>query len=314
MLSFVVVDVRLPESVDPVDPSRPDNRHDLRRLWTPWRMRYVGAGAAEQGCLFCNRYAASDDIRSLILHRGDRAFTIMNLFPYNTGHLMLVPVAHVASPEDVDGRTLREMADLLPPTLRALRRVLRCDGFNVGFNVGADAGAGVADHLHQHLVPRWEGDANFMPILAATMVLPELIPVTYAKVRAELTRELASTTAVTLATVSHDLVAVLAIRTDDGWRLPVATPLDGEPLWRSAVRAAAELTGDQAEVVGWSGPTRADSGGIGLTLSLQGSASTPSVAPGQIRWIGADELSLLGADRTKAADALASLNGGIEEP
>src|SRR5690606_12213301 len=120
-----------------------------------------------------------------IVHRGESAFLIMNLFPYNTGHLMIVPNEHVASPEAASEAAIQGMAALLPPTLRALRRVLTCDGFNVGFNIGDVAGAGVAGHLHQHIVPRWKGDANFMPILASTMVLPELIPVTYAKVRAE---------------------------------------------------------------------------------------------------------------------------------
>src|SRR5262249_61815597 len=118
--------------------------------------------------------AADDDVRSLILYRGDRVFVIMNLFPYNTGHVMIVPNDHVPSPESADEATLSAIGTLLRPTLRALRRALNADGFNVGVNVGAVAGAGVADHLHQHVVPRWQGDANFMPILASTMVLPEL--------------------------------------------------------------------------------------------------------------------------------------------
>src|SRR5687768_14347984 len=125
------------------------------RLWTPWRMRYVGGGAHEAGCVFCNRLAAADDLPSLIVHRAARAFVILNLFPYNTGHLMLVPNVHVASPEETPAATLADLALILQPTLRALRRALGCHGFNVGFNVGAVAGAGVADHLHQHVVPRW---------------------------------------------------------------------------------------------------------------------------------------------------------------
>ena len=138
-------------------------------------MRYVGGQAGEEGCLFCNRRAGGDDVRALVLHRGERAFVIMNLFPYNTGHLMLVPNGHVASPEAAEPAALTELATLLPPALRALRRVLGCDGFNVGLNVGAVAGAGVADHLHQHVVPRWPGDQNFMPIIGRTKTLPELL-------------------------------------------------------------------------------------------------------------------------------------------
>src|SRR5215218_11088086 len=155
-------------------------------------MRYVAGADHEEGCIFCNRLAEEDDVQSLILHRGEHAFVIMNRYPYNTGHLMIVPNAHVASPEDADPEVMREMAELRAPLLRALRRALSADGFNLGLNVGAPAGAGVADHLHEHVVPRWQGDANFMPILASTMVMPELIPVTYAKLRAELAAERAS--------------------------------------------------------------------------------------------------------------------------
>ena len=160
-----------------------------RRLWTPWRMNYISGGAKESGCIFCNRLHADDDVASLILHRANHAFVIMNLFPYNTGHVMIVPNAHVDSPEALDPASLAEMSSVLPIVLRAIRRVLTCQGFNIGMNVGAIAGAGVAEHLHEHVVPRWQGDANFMPILGSAMVIPELIPVTYAKLRAEIHRE-----------------------------------------------------------------------------------------------------------------------------
>ncbi|MDF2761516.1 MAG: hydrolase, partial [Thermomicrobiales bacterium] len=113
-------------------------------LWTPWRMRYVAGADREEGCIFCNRLAEQDDVQSLILHRGERAFVIMNLYPYNTGHLMIVPNAHIPSPEDADPEVMREMALLRGPVLRALRRALSPDGFNLGLNVGAPAGAGVA--------------------------------------------------------------------------------------------------------------------------------------------------------------------------
>src|SRR5690606_22504301 len=115
-------------------------------------------------------------------------FVIMNLYPYNTGHVMVVPNRHESDLDHLDEDTLTEMATVLPRILKSLRTVLGCDGFNIGLNLGSVAGAGVADHLHQHVVPRWEGDANFMPILAGTMVIPEMIPVTYAKTRAELIR------------------------------------------------------------------------------------------------------------------------------
>jgi ATP adenylyltransferase len=174
----------------------PDEHHSqpTERLWTPWRMSYVGGETKEEGCIFCNRLEHDRDIESLILHRADHSFVIMNLFPYNTGHIMQVPNRHASDPSDLPPEVLAEMATTLPAILRALRRAFACHGFNVGLNIGAIAGAGVEAHLHQHIVPRWQGDANFMPIIASTMTIPELIPVTYAKIRAELTRELIGAT------------------------------------------------------------------------------------------------------------------------
>src|SRR5215204_7503017 len=218
-------------------------------LWTPWRMRYVAGADREEGCIFCNRLAEQDDVQSLILHRGERAFVIMNLYPYNTGHLMIVPNAHVASPEDAEAAALHEMAELRGPVLRAIRRALSPDGFNLGLNVGAPAGAGVADHLHQHVVPRWRGDANFMPILASTMVMPELIPATYAKTRAELERELLGVQHVTAVILSDD-DGVILLR--DG-ALPTASAAEHEPLWRSALDLAMDVAAT-VEFVGWAGP------------------------------------------------------------
>ena len=276
---------------------------DHQRLWTPWRMRYVGGGAAESGCIFCRRLAANDDLRSLILHRGRHAFAIMNLYPYNTGHLMLVPCRHVATPEDADPAALTEIATLLPRILAALRRVLACDGFNVGFNVGAIAGAGVADHLHEHVVPRWEGDANFMPILASTMVLPELIPVTYAKVRAEL----GAPSPVTCVTLTGNHSRVLVSTEGDGWRLPVAAAESGEPLWRAASRVVGSLTGAQASVIGWAGPVHALAPGIALTLELTGESELVLPSAADLAWIPVEEAVADDADGATVASALANL-------
>lgn len=232
-----------------------------QRLWAPWRMGYVAGGRRESGCIFCNRLAENDDVRTLILHRGERAFVIMNLFPYNTGHVMIVPNAHVASPEDADPDMLVEMAALRAPTLRALRRALAPEGFNLGLNVGAVAGAGVADHLHEHVVPRWGGDANFMPILAATTVMPELIPVTYAKLRAELDRELHGTARIASSVLSSDRRRVLV---DAEGRVPEAAASEGEPLWRAALRDIHERGAIDARLAGWAGPSRADLGAPSL--------------------------------------------------
>lgn len=281
----------------------PMRQNDHRRLWAPWRMHYVGAPTVE-GCVFCTRLAGLNDTQSLILHRGGRAFAIMNRYPYNTGHVMLVPNEHVASPEYADVGGLVEVATMLPPTLRALRRVLHCDGFNVGLNIGADAGAGVAEHLHQHVVPRWEGDANFMPILAATMVLPELIPITYAKIRAELARELTGTDRASCVAVPVDAKAVLAVETPDGWRLPVATAGKTEPLWQAACQQVRTMCGRETSVVGWAGPLSSTETRIALTLSVSVPLSVDVLPDQNVRWVLPAETELLGPDAAIASHAL----------
>ena len=273
-------------------------------------MRYIGGGAKEEGCLFCNRLAADDDVQSLILHRGQRAFIMMNLFPYNTGHVMIVPNEHLASPEAADEATLESMGALLRPALRALRRVLNADGFNAGMNVGSVAGAGVADHLHQHLVPRWQGDANFMPILASTMVLPELIPVTYAKLRAELAREcsgLASApTVVTLVVLTEDRSKVLLDVAEDTSSLPMATASPGQALWRAA---GDHLTGQVSGAVlaGWAGPARTTTP---ESTALTYLASQPSSTNGSTRFETVEQARVLlkqESDRHMLSAALANL-------
>jgi len=213
-------------------------------------MRYVAGGEREEGCIFCNRLTGTDDVQSLILHRGETAFVIMNRYPYNTGHVMIVPNMHVSSPEDADPGVMSEMATLRGPVLRAIRRTLSAEGFNLGLNVGAVAGAGVADHLHEHVVPRWLGDANFMPILASTMVIPELIPVTYAKLRAELNRELRIATSVTAILLSEDRDKVLV---EESGELPLVDAREGEPIWRTALHDAFRRGAIGPEIVGWFG-------------------------------------------------------------
>ncbi|MGC4193302.1 MAG: HIT domain-containing protein [Thermomicrobiales bacterium] len=224
---------------------------DRERLWTPWRMRYIASGGEkEDGCIFCNRLAREDDVDSLILHRGERAFVIMNLYPYNSGHIMILPNTHLDDPTALDTATVHEMAELMPACVRALRRVFACQGFNIGYNVGSAAGAGIAEHLHQHIVPRWNGDANFMPVLASTIAMPELIPASYAKIRAEVERELHGTTDATAIVLANDDRSIV---TWNG-RLPTVTAEPDQPIWRAAI---APFRGwmDELEIAGWGGAT-----------------------------------------------------------
>lgn len=156
----------------------------MKRLWTPWRMAYL-KGSKEKGCIFCNKIRASkrSDRKNLVVWRGERAFIVLNLYPYSNGHLMVAPYEHVGDLEALDGETLQEMMLLVAKSIRALRRIMNPQGFNIGANLGRVAGAGVDDHVHLHIVPRWGGDTNFMPVLAETRMIPELLPQTYAKLQ-----------------------------------------------------------------------------------------------------------------------------------
>ena len=157
----------------------------LQRLWTPWRMSYLrgDAGDTDTGCPFCALPARDDDETTWIVHRGAAAYVILNAFPYNPGHLMTVPYRHVSSFEDLTTEELHELAELAQRAVRALQACSGPPAFNIGWNVGGAAGAGIADHLHQHVVPRWVGDTNFMPVIGQTRVLPELLVETYERLR-----------------------------------------------------------------------------------------------------------------------------------
>jgi ATP adenylyltransferase len=145
-------------------------------------MAYVG-GERSPGCIFCDKPAAADDAANLILQRGHALYSLLNLYPYNTGHLMIAPYRHVADLTNLSEGELLELGQLAQRHLAALQRALQPDGFNLGMNLGHVAGAGVADHLHLHIVPRWIGDTNFMPIVGGTKVMPELLETTYQKVK-----------------------------------------------------------------------------------------------------------------------------------
>ena len=236
----------------------PDEQQASHRLlWAPWRIAYVGGERREPGCVFCNRLTANDDVDSLMLWRAEDAFVILNLFPYNTGHLMIVPNEHVATPESLSKGGSRAMADLLPLALRALRRALSCEGFNVGMNLGDVAGAGIAAHLHQHVVPRWLGDTNFMPVVGATKVMPELLPTIYAKLRTELALEIDATRSVSVVVLSPDRTRVLTVESADAHSLPTISRDPDKPAWLAA-RNMIEDMGIRATLAGWAGTVKAD--------------------------------------------------------
>jgi ATP adenylyltransferase len=139
--------------------------------------------AGSEGCIFCDALAATDDVASGVLFRGQRAFVVLNAYPYNTGHVMVAPNRHVGEPRDLDPEESHELTDVTFRSIEVLREGMGPDGFNVGMNLGRIAGAGIPGHLHVHVVPRWSGDTNFMPVVGETKVLPEMLADTDAKLR-----------------------------------------------------------------------------------------------------------------------------------
>lgn len=157
----------------------------MERIWAGWRMKYIieGTGDDVDGCFLCDLPAAGDDRAHLILHRSERSFAIMNAFPYNTGHTMVAPYRHVGELEELRPEEMADLMALVQRVVVATKAAMTPDAFNVGMNLGRVAGAGVPGHLHVHLVPRWAGDTNFMPVLGETKILPESLEDTYEKIR-----------------------------------------------------------------------------------------------------------------------------------
>ncbi|NLV72090.1 MAG: HIT domain-containing protein [Actinobacteria bacterium] len=152
----------------------------MERLWAPWRLQYV-TQEKPGGCVFCDKPLQRDDRAAYIVHRGELAYVILNAYPYNNGHAMVAPFAHISNFEELPPDTLNEMMELAQRCTRALKLGFHPDGLNLGFNLGAAAGAGIKDHLHFHLVPRWSGDTNFMPVLSDVRVIPQSLDQTYAQ-------------------------------------------------------------------------------------------------------------------------------------
>ena len=153
----------------------------IDNLWAPWRLEYV-TGDKPDGCVLCDKQHV-DDEAGLVVARGEHVYAVLNLYPYNNGHLMIVPIRHVAELEELTRDESHEAQRMLERGIRAARSVLGAGGFNVGLNLGEAAGAGIASHLHWHLVPRWQGDTNFMPVLADVRVMPQHLSTTWKLLR-----------------------------------------------------------------------------------------------------------------------------------
>ncbi|WP_297071186.1 HIT domain-containing protein [Thermococcus sp.] len=157
----------------------------MKQLWAPWRIKYIRS-PKHDGCIFCDFPKEKRDREKLILYRGEHAFVIMNNYPYNPGHVMIAPYRHVGKWEDLNDEELLEIMKLSQLVIKALKRAMNPDGFNMGVNLGRVAGAGIDDHVHLHIVPRWNGDTNFMPVVDDTKVIPESLEETYNELKKEI--------------------------------------------------------------------------------------------------------------------------------
>ena len=155
----------------------------MKQLWAPWRLEYVAAADEQEGCVFCLA-DAGDDEEQLVVYRGDRAFVLLNKFPYASGHLMVAPRRHVGEFAELQDEEALDLHRLAAQAMAALAETFSPQGYNVGWNLGRIAGAGIVDHVHVHVVPRWAGDTNFMPVLADVKVLPEHLTETRRKLAA----------------------------------------------------------------------------------------------------------------------------------
>ena len=161
---------------------------NMDKLWAPWRIDYIRNDMQDQdsGCFFC-KYIENeeDDKENLVLYRGEKNFVVMNYYPYNNGHVMVTPYLHTGDLSDLDTETKTEMMELTDTACNIIRKTMDAEGFNVGLNIGTVAGAGIDDHLHMHIVPRWQGDTNFMPVLGHTKVVSEGLTETWKYLKKE---------------------------------------------------------------------------------------------------------------------------------
>jgi ATP adenylyltransferase len=154
----------------------------MERIWAPWRMEYIGKEKPEE-CILCHKPKQKKDAPNYILYRGEKNFVILNSYPYNPGHLMIAPYRHIARLEELTDEELYEHFKMVTRSIKALKQVINPGGFNIGMNIGRISGAGIDGHIHTHIVPRWEGDTNFMPVLFDVKVVPEALSETYEKLK-----------------------------------------------------------------------------------------------------------------------------------
>ena len=154
----------------------------MEHIWAPWRIKYIEMEKPD-GCILCDKPGQNRDTENYILYRGSKNFVIMNSYPYNPGHLMVAPYRHVASLDELTDSELHEHFEIVRLSVGILREVFRPQGFNVGMNLGKVAGTGIDEHIHTHIVPRWQGDTNFMPVISGVRVVPEALAETYRKLK-----------------------------------------------------------------------------------------------------------------------------------
>ena len=158
-------------------------------LWTPWRYAYVATSERAAGCIFCDAPKKNDDAKMLIVHRGQHCYIILNAFPYTPGHVMVVPYEHLDELQKLPSEAATEMMALSQRMETVLRELYKPDGINLGMNIGKAAGAGIAGHIHMHVLPRWVADANFVSVIGETRILPEMLEVTWGRMREALGRK-----------------------------------------------------------------------------------------------------------------------------
>ena len=158
-----------------------------KKMWAPWRAAFI-FGKKEKGCIFCNRLKKKDSLKNLIMYRGETCFVILNKFPYNSGHTMVVPKRHISRLEQLTEQESIEFFDLTKKTVAVIKKALKPFALNLGMNLGRTAGAGIPGHLHMHIVPRWPGDTNFMPVIGKTHVISIPLEPVYEAIKAEFAR------------------------------------------------------------------------------------------------------------------------------